>query len=194
MTMTDVGELSNLGPSGNPSHGQIHLMTSGTTGRPKIAVHTLESLVARIRATTKVPGSQHNGWLLTYQATAFAGLQVILTAALSGGSLVVTKQRSPADFFGVAERHGVTHISGTPTFWRSFLLVAPPGSLAELRQITLGGEAIDQPTLDRLRTTFPNAHITYIYASTEAGVVCSVTTEKKTFRRIGWNRSCRVSG
>src|SRR4029077_2918568 len=83
-------------------------------------------------------------------------------------------QRSPADFFGAAERHGVTHISGTPTFWRSFLLVAPPASLSELRQITMGGEAVDQPTLDRLRAAFPNAHITHIYASTEAGVVFSV--------------------
>jgi len=174
MTLTDAGEQSNLGASGKPSSGQVRLMTSGTTGRPKIVAHTLESLVARIQATAKLPGGQHNRWLLTYQATAFAGLQVILTAALSGGCLVVTKQRSPADFFGAAERHGVTHISGTPTFWRSFLLVAPPGSLSELRQITMGGEAVDQPTLDRLRAAFPNAHITHIYASTEAGVVFSV--------------------
>src|SRR4029077_8556506 len=74
MTLTDAGELSNLGASGKPSSGQVRLMTSGTTGRPKIAAHTLESLVARIQATAKLPGGQHNRWLLTYQATAFAGL------------------------------------------------------------------------------------------------------------------------
>src|SRR5262249_18020252 len=57
--------------------------------------------------------------------------------------------------------------------WRAFLLAARPGDLV-LRQITLGGEAADQATLDRIRNAFPDARITHIYASTEAGVVFSV--------------------
>jgi acyl-coenzyme A synthetase/AMP-(fatty) acid ligase len=39
-----------------------------------------------------------------------------------------------------------------------------------LQQVTLGGEAVDQATLDRLKKSFPDARITHIYASTEAGV------------------------
>jgi hypothetical protein len=41
-----------------------------------------------------------------------------------------------------------------------------------LKQITIGGEAVDQVTLDMLRGVFPAARITHIYASTEAGALC----------------------
>jgi acyl-coenzyme A synthetase/AMP-(fatty) acid ligase len=174
MTITSADELAVPNAWGSPPRRGIYLMTSGTTGQPKIVRHTLESLLGRIQKTATFPGGQRSRWLLTYQPTAFAGLQVILTAALSGGTIVVSEHRTPVHFFEAAERHQVTHISGTPTFWRSFLLMAQPGSLPDLQQITLGGEAIDQATLDRLKVVFPKARVTHIYASTEAGVVFSV--------------------
>jgi acyl-coenzyme A synthetase/AMP-(fatty) acid ligase len=64
-------------------------------------------------------------------------------------------------------------------------MVAEPGSLPSLRQVTLGGEAIDQPTLDRLHYMFSNARITHIYASTEAGVVFSVNDGRAGFP-VAW--------
>lgn len=156
-----------------PASGYVHLMTSGTTGRPKVPVHTLESLESRIRSSAAVQANQEGRWLLTYQPTGFAGIQVILTALLSGGVLVVPEERTPVGFYETAVQHGATHISGTPTFWRAFLLAATPGALP-LQQITVGGEAVDQITLDRLKEMFPKARITHIYASTEAGVVFAV--------------------
>jgi acyl-coenzyme A synthetase/AMP-(fatty) acid ligase len=152
----------------------VTLMTSGTTGRPKLVRHSMPSLLGRIAGPAALAMNREKRWLLTYQPTAFAGLQVILTALCTGGAVVQTASRRPADFFLAAEQFGVTHISGTPTFWRSFLLAAPPGSLPGLQQITLGGEAIDQPTLDRLANRFPNARITHIYASSEAGALFAV--------------------
>jgi acyl-CoA synthetase (AMP-forming)/AMP-acid ligase II len=44
-----------------------------------------------------------------------------------------------------------------------------------LRQITLGGEAIDQEILDRLHRAFPEARLVHIYATTELGRCFSVT-------------------
>lgn len=164
-----------------PSTGRICLMTSGTTGQPKIVAHTLVSLANRalaVAGATTLPGAR---WLLTYQPTAFAGLQVILTATCTGGAIVTTSDRNYLGWFNAAREHEVTHISGTPTFWRGFLMVAEPGSLPSLRQATLGGEAIDQPTLDRLHYTFSKARITHIYASTEAGVVFSVNDGRSGF-------------
>ena len=38
-----------------------------------------------------------------------------------------------------------------------------------LRQLTLGGEPVDQAILDRLRALFPAARISWIYASSEVG-------------------------
>ena len=93
---------------------------------------------------------------------------------------MVPEQRTPAGFYEAARRHRVTQISATPTFWRSFLMVPSPGR-SQLRQITLGGEAADQATLDRLKAAFPEARITHIYASTEAGVVYAVHDGREGF-------------
>lgn len=151
----------------------VHMMTSGTTGRPKIAVHRLESLLGRVRSAAANPVNREGRWLLTYQTTGFAGVQVLLTAALSRSVLAVPEERTPSGFYQAARAGAVRQISGTPTFWRSFLMVAERGAL-DLKQITIGGEAVDQPTLDRVKSAFPGARVTHIYASTEAGAVFAV--------------------
>ncbi len=157
-------------PSGNAS---VYMMTSGTTGRPKIAAHTLDSLLGRVRTAASLEVNRGGTWLLTYQTTGFAGVQVLLTGALTHSTIVVPSERTPAKFYSAAVAGSVTHISATPTFWRSFMMVAKPGMLA-LKQITIGGEAVDQATLDRVKTAFPDARVTHIYASTEAGAVFAV--------------------
>jgi len=167
-------------PEGEPSGGRIFMMTSGTTGKPKIAAHTLDSLLARVRAGRDAQAMKDGKWLLTYQPTSFAGVQVQLTAALTGGLIVSPEQRNPGGFHEAAKHWQVTQISATPTFWRAFLMVANPAELA-LKQITLGGEASDQATLDRIKAAFPNARVSHVYASTEAGVVFAVHDGREGF-------------
>ncbi|OYW86668.1 MAG: hypothetical protein B7Z22_06225 [Hyphomonas sp. 32-62-5] len=87
--------------------------------------------------------------------------------------LITPSERTMSGFYHVTRHWNGSHISGTPTFWRSFLMVADPTQLS-LQQITLGGEAADQPTLDRIRKAFPDTRVTHTYASTEAGVVYAV--------------------
>jgi acyl-CoA synthetase (AMP-forming)/AMP-acid ligase II len=166
--------------SGAEKGARIHMMTSGTTGRPKIAVHTLSSLLNRVRQGANVQANREGKWLLTYQTTGFAGVQVMLMAVLSRGVIVFPEQRTPAGFYEAAKLGGVSQISGTPTFWRSFLMVVPRGEL-KLKQVTLGGEAIDQATLDRVKAAFPDARVSHIYASTEAGVGFSVHDGREGF-------------
>jgi acyl-coenzyme A synthetase/AMP-(fatty) acid ligase len=180
LIVTDQGQrVLDIAPAASSS--RICLMTSGTTGVPKVAAYTQDHLVGRFASQPSLAAIAGSRWLMTYQPTTFAGLQVILTALYAGGALVLPETRTPQAFLDAAEQHGVTHISGTPTFWRSILMVAPPGSLPSLRQATLGGEPIDQPTLDRILTEFPKARITHIYASTEAGVVFSVNDSRAGF-------------
>ena len=44
-----------------------------------------------------------------------------------------------------------------------------------LKQITLGGEAVDQATLNALKKVFPSTRLVHIYATTELGRCFSVT-------------------
>jgi acyl-coenzyme A synthetase/AMP-(fatty) acid ligase len=158
---------------GAPGGFRILLATSGTSGIPKIALHTLDALVGRIRPPRTIDEGRR--WLLTYHPASFAGLQVVLTALVSGDDLIAVSNPSVSNLAEAALTHRPTMVSGTPTFWRSALIaLGPRAEGLDLAQITLGGEAVDQPTLDRLKSTFPNAALTHIYASTEAGALFAV--------------------
>jgi acyl-CoA synthetase (AMP-forming)/AMP-acid ligase II len=160
-------------PSFAGVESKVVIFTSGTSGAPKGAAHTWRSLSAAIKRDPKFSGTR---WLLTYGLTRFAGLQVFLQAFLNGGYLVIPKSGDLNELTGLIEEHGIENVSGTPTFWRKLLTGTDSAQLARmpLKQITLGGETVNQAILNALRAAFPQAQITHIYASTEMGVCFSV--------------------
>jgi acyl-coenzyme A synthetase/AMP-(fatty) acid ligase len=147
----------------------LRLQTSGTTGHPKWVAHQISDLMQSVSA-----GKLGAVWLLTYGPATFAGVQVLL-AALRGGHKLVAQWASTtmSGLVHLAERFGVTHASGTPTFWRAFLRAADGADL-KLKQITLGGETVDASTLEQLTLRFPRSQFRHIYATTETGVVFTV--------------------
>ena len=155
------------------SETRILIATSGTTGEPKLAEHSLDGLLGRVR---QHPRAQNRSrWLLVYHPATFGGLQVLLTVLTTGAELVtVTPSTIPA-LSDAALAYQPTHVSATPTFWRSFLMfLGPRATDLHLKQITLGGEIADESILERLRATFKDARVSHIYASTEAGALFSV--------------------
>ncbi|ESQ81167.1 class I adenylate-forming enzyme family protein [Asticcacaulis sp. YBE204] len=167
--------------------GRVWLQTSGTTGTPKWAGHDLAKLTQKIAAGSGAKAR----WLLTYHPFSFAGVQVVLSALIGGHTLIAPPlNASVGDMAVLAEVTQPTHISGTPTFWRAFLMAAPD---LDLKGVTLGGEATDQGLLDALRTRFPNAHIRHIYATTEAGVVFTVSDGKAGFPAAWLNDTLAIT-
>ncbi len=149
------------------------LMTSGTTGLPKLVAHTLASLTSAIRSRSAK--NAQVVWSTFYDIRRYGGLQILLRAALTGSSLVLSSAEEPtADFLARAASCGVTHISGTPSQWRRALM-SPAAHLLKPKYIRLSGEAIDQAVLKNLRAAYPEARIVHAFASTEAGVAFEVT-------------------
>ncbi len=148
------------------------LLTSGTTGRPKLVVHTPATLCGAI------PAARANGamvWSTFYDIRRYGGLQILLRALLAGASLVLPGAHEPLpEFFARAASSGVTHISGTPSHWRKALLFREAGLIAP-RNVRLSGEIADQAILNQLQARYPQATITHAFASTEAGVACEVS-------------------
>ncbi|MFJ6166641.1 AMP-binding protein [Micromonospora orduensis] len=145
--------------------GRLWLLTSGSTGRPKRVGHTLDTL------TTVRADQPERTWLCPYAPGTYAWWQVVtLSLTQPGQHLVVIEPDELDDWPAVAAAHGVDAASGTPTFWRR-TLYRDAAALARvpLRQITLGGEPVDQAILDQLRDVFPTARISWIYASSEVG-------------------------
>jgi acyl-coenzyme A synthetase/AMP-(fatty) acid ligase len=155
------------------------LLTSGTTGVPKLVVHTLATLAGAFATGRPAPG--HVVWSTFYDIRRYGGLQIFLRAILTGTSLVLSSaQESTADFLARAGAHSVTHISGTPSHWRRALM-SPSAHLLAPEYVRLSGEIADQAILDHLSSTFPQARISHAFASTEAGVAFDVTDGKTGF-------------
>ena len=144
------------------------LFTSGTTGRPKLVLHTLASLTGPL-ADGPVADTDAV-WSTFYDIRRYGGLQILLRALLGGGSLVLSRAREPvADFLTRMAAAGVTHVLGTPSHWRRALM-SPALARLSPRYVRLSGEVADQAILTQLARTFPNAGLTHAFASTEAGV------------------------
>jgi len=148
------------------------LLTSGTTGAPKLVSHTLESLSGML------PRQRANGspliWSTFYDIRRYGGLQIFLRSIMGGTDLVLSSADEPVDaFLARAGAAGVTHISGTPSHWRRALMSGAAGRIKP-RYVRLSGEIADQPVLDNLRATYPAARIAHAFASTEAGVAFDV--------------------
>src|SRR6267143_1406725 len=144
------------------------LLTSGTTGLPKMVVHTLSSLAGAIQAGSATP--KQALWSTFYDIRRYGGLQILLRALLGGGSLVLSSAREPTgDFLVRAAARGVTHMLGTPTHWRNALM-SPSARRLTPQYVRLSGEIADQAILDHLRAFYPGAAVVHAFASTEAGV------------------------
>jgi acyl-coenzyme A synthetase/AMP-(fatty) acid ligase len=156
------------------------MLTSGTSGVPKIVGHTLEGLTGAIVADGPARGPPPV-WATFYDIRRYGGLQIFLRAILSGGSMVLSEPgEALADHVARLNERGVTHISGTPSHWRKLLMSGSAAGFSP-RYVRLSGEIADQAVLDGLRHAFPEASIGHAYASTEAGVGFAVNDGREGF-------------
>jgi acyl-coenzyme A synthetase/AMP-(fatty) acid ligase len=156
------------------------LLTSGTTGAPKMLGHDLASLTSAIKNT----GAQQDPgivWGTFYDIRRYGGLQIFLRALLGRGSLVLSSgDESPTEHLLRLAAHSVTHLTGTPSHWRRALM-SPAARAIAPRYIRLSGEIADQAILNTLHSSYPSAAIGHAYASTEAGVGFEVNDGQEGF-------------
>ena len=167
-----VEAASVIQPAAPPTGGRRTewlLLTSGTTGAPKLVRHDVASLSAPIKPAAEAPV-----WATFYDIRRYGGLQIFFRAVVGGGSLILSSAaESVADHLQRLASHGVTHLSGTPSHWRRALM-SPAIRVIAPGYVRLSGEIADQPILDNLRANFPRAGVGHAYASTEAGVAFEV--------------------
>jgi len=149
---------------------RVTLFTSGTTGVPKKLTHSFSSITRSVKQSDKHAESI---WGFAYNPTHMAGIQVFFQALLNHNCIVRLFRFDREMIFNQIIENCVTHISATPTFYR--LLLPADRICSSVIRLTSGGERFDGKTLMLLTKMFPNAKITNVYASTEAGAVFAST-------------------
>jgi acyl-CoA synthetase (AMP-forming)/AMP-acid ligase II len=157
------------------------LLTSGTTGVPKLVLHTLTSLSSAVTSESPPLGSPstvsadeaHVVWSTFYDIRRYGGLQIFLRGLRAGSFVLSSPAESVPDFLARAGAAAVTHTSGTPSHWRRALMSGAAGRIRP-RYVRLSGEIADQAILDGLRAAYPDAVVAHAFATTEAGVAFEV--------------------
>jgi len=155
-----------------PAEAGLLLLTSGTTGPPKLIQHDYESIntYGGVEITP-------NRWICMYEPGTYAWYQVVmLTFVVPDQSLVIPASTSIHDGYRALHEGAVSAVPSTPSMWRYLQATIPQEELAALAldRISLGGERADQPLLDALTRIYPDATITHLFASTETGAAIVV--------------------
>ena len=147
------------------------LLTSGTSGIPKLVRHTCASLTHAF--VDESPSPRGTLWSTFYDIRRYGGLQVFLRALRSDGLVLSDADESVERFLARVASAGVNRISGTPSHWRRALMSGAAAAITP-SYVRLSGEIADQAILDALHAAYPAARIEHAFASTEAGVAFSV--------------------
>jgi acyl-CoA synthetase (AMP-forming)/AMP-acid ligase II len=121
------------------------------------------------RSVKVSPKHRDDVWGLAYAPDRFAGMQVFLQAICNLNTIVSLLGLPPDQIHDAIDQYGVTHLSATPTLFRSLLY--GNNTHEKVRSITVGGEVCHPHLKTELRHVFPNAQFRNIYASTESGAV-----------------------
>ena len=153
--------------------------TSGTTSTPKLIIHTLQSLTLSTKIDTKT--NNNFIWGLVFDIYRFSGIQVFLQSILSASTLIISNENDNIqNIMELFYQNNCNTISATQSFYIKALMTKEFLKL-NLKNITLGGEIVNQHILNLLSNSFKSAKIRHIYASTEAGVGFSVDDKKEGF-------------
>ncbi|MEA3541349.1 MAG: fatty acid--CoA ligase family protein [Pseudomonadota bacterium] len=158
-SLAALGKLSE-----NLKNWSIMLFTSGTTGLPKLISHNFASITKAVKISED---HKKDVWAFAYNPTHMAGIQVFFQALLNHNTLVNVFKKSSDEIKHLLQEYRVTHISATPTFYR--LMLDGKTSFANVKQISSGGEKLNDKLKAKLKLAFPGAKLRNIYASTEIG-------------------------
>lgn len=147
------------------------IFSSGTTGAPKLRIHSLQQLCARFQSRS---GSVSRTWFTFYSLGSFAGLQAAIQGWSEGNCVEYLDQPSTIEQDSrFIKATSPICLSGTPSQF-NLLLQSLSGPVEQVTQISMGGEIVRQATLSSCAKYFPSAKIAHIYATSEVGSVVTV--------------------
>jgi acyl-CoA ligase (AMP-forming) (exosortase A-associated) len=146
------------------------LYTSGSTGKPKGVVLSHRNLIVGAESVSSYLKNTADDVILSALPLSFdAGFSQLTTAFAVGAHVILMNYLLPGDVPKLCARHQVTGLTCVPPLWLQIADLAwPPEATQSMRYFANTGGRMPRPTLDRLRTLFPQAAPYLMYGLTEA--------------------------
>ncbi|MFI6601485.1 AMP-binding protein [Nonomuraea sp. NPDC050536] len=180
----------------DPDDPFLILFTSGTTGEPKGALHSQNTLYAAIKGYAEAYGLDDSLVIMTSQTSMhYVGLvMTYLTALTLGGTAVTADVWNPGLYLDLAAEHGVTLFYGSPPFARDITeaQAADPRALPSLRSFVSGSAPVPPVLVERLSDTL-GVRVYALWGMTENGGV-TMTRPEDPPARAGESDGIVVSG
>ena len=123
--------------------------TSGTTGKPKAAMHFHRDMLAvadTFSARVLRPGPDDLFTGTPPLAFAFGIGALLLFPLRAGAASLLIERAGPAELADYIDAHGATVLSTAPTAYRAMLAAGKAGQLRGLRRAVSAGEHLPEPT------------------------------------------------
>jgi long-chain acyl-CoA synthetase len=160
-----------LRASGAPG---LVLFSSGTSGKSKGSLLDFSKMLNKFRKARA--GVRTLTFLLLDH---IGGINTLLHALTSGGTIVPVSERTPQAVCEAIERHRIQLLPTTPTFLNILLMsdVYKNFDLSSLELITYGTEPMPNSTLRHLHQTFPHVRLKQTYGLSELGILQTKSRE-----------------
>jgi len=154
----------------NRKNPGLILFSSGTTGKPKAALHDLVLLLQKFKVKRKA--MRTITFLLFDHIGGFNTLFHILS---NNGTIVALEDRSPDKVCEMIEKYNVELLPASPTFLNMILFskAYQKYDISCLKLVTYGTEPMPEATLKEFHKVLPNVRLKQTYGLSELGIMRS---------------------
>jgi acyl-CoA synthetase (AMP-forming)/AMP-acid ligase II len=152
------------------------LFTSGSSGKPKAALHDLFKLLLKYKQK-RTPFITINFLLFDH----WGGLNTLFHVLSNNGTVVLLENRNPDYVCSLIEKFKVELLPTSPTFLNMLLLsrAYERHTINTLKVITYGSEPMPENVLNKLNQLFPEVKLQQTYGLIELGVMSSKSKDNE---------------
>ena len=154
----------------NRKNPGLILFSSGTTGKPKAALHDMVLLLQKFKVKRKA--------MKTITFLLFdhiGGVNTLLHILSNAGTIVTLQDRSPDKVCEMIEKYNVELLPTSPTFLNMILFskAYQKYDISCLKLVTYGTEPMPEATLKEFHKVLPNVRLKQTYGLSELGIMRS---------------------